>query len=72
MYHYRYSNLHFMKVPFYTFLKFCPTELDVAGVIYKFHMYYFDLVTYSWCLQSVAASIPLNVKTKQNNKKQSE
>lgn len=57
-----------MRVPFYTFLKFCPIELEVAVVIYKFHMYYFRLVTYSWCLQSVAAGIPLNVEKKPHNK----
>lgn len=40
------ENEHFTL--FFVLQMFCPTELEVAGVIYKFHLYCFDLVRYSW------------------------
>lgn len=39
IFQYRISNLHFLRTSILRFLKFCPTELEVAGVIHEFHMY---------------------------------
>lgn len=59
-----------LRVNILHFLTFCPTELEVAGVIYKFHMYCFDLVTYNWCRQS--ACYAEHGKETPNNNKYSE